>query len=113
MDAKKIAGKYTYRIEWSEKDGEYVGLCAEFSSLSWLAATQVDALKGIQKLVKEVLADMKANKESFPEPLAMGAYSGQFKVFSREMATKAKKSRWHVDPGRAGSSTNRTPEEEP
>jgi len=80
MDAKKIADRYTYRIEWSEKDGEYAGLCAEFPSLSWVAGTQVDALKGIQKLVKGVLADMKANKEEFPTPLAMGAYSGQFKV---------------------------------
>ena len=26
--------KYTYRVTWSEEDAEYVGLCAEFSSLS-------------------------------------------------------------------------------
>jgi predicted RNase H-like HicB family nuclease len=69
MDAKKIADKYTYRIEWSEKDGEYVGLCAELPSLSWLARHQVDALKGIQKLVKEVLADLKANDEKITMPL--------------------------------------------
>jgi predicted RNase H-like HicB family nuclease len=25
---------YTYRITWSEDDQEYVGLCAEFPSLS-------------------------------------------------------------------------------
>ena len=31
--------RYTYRITWSEEDMEYVGLCAEFPSLSWLAAT--------------------------------------------------------------------------
>ena len=36
MDAKKIADKYTYRNEWSEKDGEYAGLCAEFPSLSFV-----------------------------------------------------------------------------
>ena len=30
METKKIADKYTYRIEWSEKDREYAGLCAEF-----------------------------------------------------------------------------------
>ena len=28
---------YTCRITWSEEDKEYVGLCAEFPSLSWLA----------------------------------------------------------------------------
>ncbi|MGV7292077.1 antitoxin HicB, partial [Mycobacterium kansasii] len=27
---------YTYRVEWSPEDGEWVGLCAEFPSLSWL-----------------------------------------------------------------------------
>jgi len=31
--------KYTYRVTWSEEDAEYVGLCAEFPSLSWLAQT--------------------------------------------------------------------------
>ena len=35
--------KYTYRVTWSEEDGEYVGLCAEFPSLSWLADTQTAA----------------------------------------------------------------------
>ena len=39
--------KYTYRVMWSEEDGEYVGLCAEFPSLSWLAKTQKEALAGI------------------------------------------------------------------
>ena len=29
--------RYTYRVTWSEEDKEYVGLCAEFHSLSWLA----------------------------------------------------------------------------
>ena len=27
---------YTYRVTWSGEDREYVGLCAEFPSLSWL-----------------------------------------------------------------------------
>ena len=31
---------YTYRVTWSVEDNEYVGLCAEFPSLSWLAGTQ-------------------------------------------------------------------------
>jgi hypothetical protein len=26
--------RYTYRVTWSDDDNEYVGLCAEFSSLS-------------------------------------------------------------------------------
>ena len=41
--------KYTYRVTWSEEDREYVGLCAEFRSLSWLAHSPEGALKGIRK----------------------------------------------------------------
>ena len=37
--------KYTYRVTWSEEDQEYVGLCLEFPSLSWLAESQEEALK--------------------------------------------------------------------
>jgi len=71
---------YTYRVIWSKEDGEYVGLCAEFPSLSWLAASMDDALHGIAKLVRDVISDMKANGESIPEPLAEKHYSGKFQV---------------------------------
>ena len=72
--------RYTYRVTWSEDDNEHVGLCAEFPSLSWLAATPEAALKGIRKLVSEVVEDMKANNESIPEPIACRQYSGKFMV---------------------------------
>jgi predicted HicB family RNase H-like nuclease len=71
---------YTYRVTWSPEDGEHVGLCAELPSLSWLAATPEKALAGIRKVVDEVVADMAANGEAIPEPLAEKHYSGQFKV---------------------------------
>lgn len=54
---------YAYIVTWSPEDGEHVGLCAEFPSLSWLAGTPEAALKGIQKVVAEVVADMQANGE--------------------------------------------------
>jgi len=72
--------KYTYRVTWSEDDAEYVGLCAEFSSLSWLAHTPEAALKGIRKLVNEVIADMITNGEPVPEPIATKHFSGKFMV---------------------------------
>lgn len=71
---------YTYRITWSEDDQEHVGLCIEFSSLSWLAKTQEAALKGIRKVVTEVVADMKAEGEEIPQPLAEKQFSGKFVV---------------------------------
>lgn len=71
---------YTYRVAWSPEDEEHVATCVEFPSLSWLAATPLDALAGMQKLVGEVVADMQANGETPPEPLADRKYSGRFVV---------------------------------
>ena len=71
---------YTYRVTWSEEDNEYVGLCAEFPSLSWLASTQEAALKGIRNVVSDVIKDMKQNSEEIPQPLASKNYSGKFMV---------------------------------
>jgi predicted HicB family RNase H-like nuclease len=72
--------RYTYRVTWSKDDNEHIGLCAEFPSLSWLSATPEAALKGIRKLVSEVVADMEANDEAIPEPIACRQYSGKFMV---------------------------------
>lgn len=71
---------YTYRVTWSEEDGEYVGLCAEFRSLSWLAKTYGAALQGIRKVVAEVVDDLQTNNEPVPEPLATKHYTGKFVV---------------------------------
>ncbi|GAB7026681.1 type II toxin-antitoxin system HicB family antitoxin [Geotalea toluenoxydans] len=57
-----------------------MGLCAEFPSLSWLAQTPEAALKGIRKLVSEVVADMVDNGETVPEPIATKHFSGKFMV---------------------------------
>lgn len=71
---------YTYRVTWSEEDGEHVALCAEFPSLSYLAEKPSKALQELVKLVGEVVADLKANGELIPEPLAAKKYSGKFQV---------------------------------
>jgi predicted RNase H-like HicB family nuclease len=66
---------YTYRVTWSEEVGEYIGLCAEFASLSWLAAEPGAALHGIRQVVADVVADLQKNDEPVPEPLAVKKYS--------------------------------------
>ena len=71
---------YTYRVTWSPEDGEHLGLCAEYPSLSWLAKTPEAALKGIQQVVAAAVADMQANGEPIPEALAEKRYSGAFRV---------------------------------
>lgn len=66
---------YTYRVTWSPEDGEHVGLCAEFPSLSWLADSPEGALAGIRQVVAEVVADMAASGEAVPVVLAEKHYS--------------------------------------
>ena len=101
----RIAGKsdrYTYRVTWSEEDKEYVGLCAEFPSLSWLADTQEAALQGINNVVAEVISDMESNDETIPEPLSTKHYSGKFTVriptdVHRKLAMRAAESRVSIN----------------
>ena len=71
---------YTYRETWSEDDKEYVGLCAEFPSLSHLDKSHLDAMQGILNLVQGVVEDMTENSETIPSPLSEKNYSGKFQV---------------------------------
>ena len=72
--------RYTYRITWSEVDKEYVGLCTEFPSLSWLSQSPESALIGIRAVVEDVCNDMTNNGEAPPTPLSTRSYSGKFVV---------------------------------
>jgi len=76
----KTLDRYTYRITWSEEDAEFVGLCAEFPSLSWLAPQQEAALKGIRQVVRACVRDLEASGEEIPEPLSARTYSGELRV---------------------------------
>lgn len=75
-----MTDRYTYRITWSAEDGEHVGLCAEFPSLSWLAGSPGEALAGIRRVVRESVIDMRETGEAPPQPIATRAYSGRFLV---------------------------------
>ena len=85
---------YTYSVTWSEDDKEYVGLCAEFPSLSWLAKAPEAALRGIRSVVAGVIEDMRKESEPVPAPLANRRFSGKFMVrvppnIHRELAVEA------------------------
>jgi hypothetical protein len=55
---------YTYHVTWSLEDGEHVGLCEQFPSLSWLDRSPEGALAGIRRLVAEVVRDTASHGES-------------------------------------------------
>ena len=50
--------KHTFRVDWSEEDQEYIGLCVEYPSLSHLDKEPRTALKGIIDLVEDVVKDI-------------------------------------------------------
>jgi len=72
--------RYAYRVIWSANDDEYLGLCAEFPGLSWLAGTPEAALKGIRRVVAEGIEIMEADGDSIPKPLSNKKFSGKFSV---------------------------------
>jgi len=80
---------------WSEVDKEYVGLCLEFPSLSWLSGSPEAALKGIRGVVEDVIQDMKKVGDPLPEPISGRKFSGKFIVrippmVHRKLAIQAK-----------------------
>jgi predicted HicB family RNase H-like nuclease len=72
--------RYSYRVTWSEDDNEYVGLCVECPSLSWLEPSPEKALKGIREVVAQVVTDLEKRREFVPEPIAVKKFSGKFMV---------------------------------
>ncbi|MEV5822905.1 toxin-antitoxin system HicB family antitoxin [Micromonospora harpali] len=93
-DARLDITHYTYRVTWSAEDREFVATCAEFPSLSWLASSQIEALQGLQDLLREVIADLAEQGEQVPQPIADRSYSGKFNLrvgesLHRELAIQA------------------------
>ncbi|MFG3697796.1 type II toxin-antitoxin system HicB family antitoxin [Micromonospora sp. NPDC047620] len=93
-DARPEISHYTYRVTWSAQDREFVATCAEFPSLSWLAASQIEALQGLQDLLRDVIVDMEVQGEQVPQPFAERSFSGKFNLrvgesLHRELAIHA------------------------
>ena len=65
---------YTYRVEWSHEDNEWIGLCTELPSLSWLDPDKAKALAGITRLVRSIL-DERADGND-PAAVALGRKGG-------------------------------------
>ncbi|MDJ0588549.1 MAG: hypothetical protein QNJ72_00950 [Pleurocapsa sp. MO_226.B13] len=65
---------YSYTVIWSKEDEEFVGLCTEYPSLSYLDENRIAALNGITDLVKSIVEDMEENGEKVPEPISEKQY---------------------------------------
>ncbi|WP_315277716.1 toxin-antitoxin system HicB family antitoxin [Rothia aeria] len=71
---------YTYRVEWSEEDQEFVGTVAEFPSLSCLADSSLEALSGIQQVVLQAIDILEEEGKPVPEPYHLRRFSGRFNL---------------------------------
>ena len=61
------ADDYTYRVDWSDEDREFVATVDEFPSLSWLDASMQVAVESLKGVVAEVLEDMISRREDIPK----------------------------------------------
>ena len=68
--------RYAYRVFWSDEDEMYVGLCAEFGSLSHLDDTPEEAFVGIRDVVAFAVHALREDGDPVPEPLSTRRYSG-------------------------------------
>jgi predicted HicB family RNase H-like nuclease len=92
--ARRDPERYAYRVIWSEEDQEFVGLVAEFPSLSHLAPSQLEALNGIVALVAAVIDDLAEHGEVAPTPMSLQEFKGKIALrvpphTHRELAMEA------------------------
>jgi hypothetical protein len=48
-----VARHRTFRVRWSAENDEWVATVDQYPSLSWLAATPVEAVSGLARLLDE------------------------------------------------------------
>ena len=60
--------RYRFWAEWSDKDGEWVGLCNGFPLVGWLEPTRDAAEVGIRAVVAEAIEYLVAEGKPLPEP---------------------------------------------
>ncbi len=66
MEYLEAMKKLTYKIQWYEKDQEWVGTCEQFKSLSHLDPSETGALQGIITVTANCIMDMIDNGEPMP-----------------------------------------------
>ena len=80
MDTAPDVQHYRYAVTWSPEDSEFVATVAEFPSLSCLESDQLEAIRGLERLVADVIQDLRASGEPVPEALADRVFSGRLNL---------------------------------
>jgi predicted RNase H-like HicB family nuclease len=72
--------QYRYSVQWSPEDQEFVATVLEFPSLSWLDEDQFEALRGVERLVSDVIEELTQSGERVPEPISIQTFSGRLNL---------------------------------
>lgn len=78
--APPTVAQYRYSVQWSPEDQEFVATVLEFPSLSWLDEDQFEALRGIERLVSDVIDEINRSGEPVPQPIATRTFSGRLNL---------------------------------
>ncbi len=72
--------KYSFVLQWSEEDEEYVAVVPEFPGVSALAETPEEATSQAKEVAESWLATLKEEGRSLPEPRLLATFSGQLRL---------------------------------
>jgi predicted RNase H-like HicB family nuclease len=72
--------RYSFNIEWSEDDQEYIATCPAFSGLTAFGESEEEALSEAKIALRGFIETCKEQNIPLPEPQVHEAYSGQFRV---------------------------------
>jgi hypothetical protein len=72
--------QYRYSVQWSPEDQEFVATVLEFPSLSWLDEDQFEALRGVERLVSDVIEELTQSGERVQEPISTQTFSGRLNL---------------------------------
>lgn len=75
-----MANRYSFNIEWSDEDEEYIATCPAFPGLSAFGETEEEALKEAKIALEGFVETHKANRMALPEPIVHEAVSGKFQL---------------------------------
>jgi len=72
--------KYSFVIQWSDEDGEYVATCPEFPGLSAFGEDEEEAIREGKTALEGMIQAYKKKNIPLPVPRKEEHYSGQFRV---------------------------------
>jgi len=75
-----MANRYSFNIEWSEEDQEFIATCPAFPGLSAFGETEEEALKEGKIALAGFIETFKSNNMALPEPVVHEAVSGKFQL---------------------------------